>query len=114
MLKDWLEPPGTPLSRLPKAKDQSIHHLHFLYASLASMAPNKGKTESKQAAKAAKKTKQADKAAKKEAQAIQQASAKTKGKGKGKEERNDDEDEDLDAILERYRQEMEAVSFESS
>ncbi|KAL1410610.1 Kelch repeat-containing protein 3 [Vanrija albida] len=66
------------------------------------MAPNKN--AGKAAAKAAKKAKQADKAAKKEAQAIK---ATTKGKGKGKDV-NDDDDEDLDAILARYKAEMEA------
>ena len=63
------------------------------------MAPNKGITASKAAAKAAKKSKQAEKAAKKEIQAI-----KSKGKGKLQ-----DEEEDLEAILERYQQELQAV-----
>jgi len=64
------------------------------------MAPNKGVSASKGAAKAVKKSKQAEKAAKKELQAI-------KSKGKGKLE---DEEEDLEAILERYQQESQAVS----
>ena len=63
------------------------------------MAPNKGKSAAKNVAKAAKKTKQADKAAKKESLA-------TRSKGKGKLE---DEEEDLEAILERYQQELQAV-----
>lgn len=63
------------------------------------MAPNKGVTASKAAAKAAKKSKQNEKAAKKEGQAI-------RSKGKGKLE---DEEEDLEAILERYQQELQAV-----
>ncbi len=63
------------------------------------MAPNTGTSVSKVASKAAKKSKQADKAAKKEALAI-------KSKGKGKLE---DEEEDLEAILERYQQELQAV-----
>ncbi|EJT46220.1 hypothetical protein A1Q1_05177 [Trichosporon asahii var. asahii CBS 2479] len=66
-----------------------------------------GKTKSggagKAAAKAAKKEKQAEKAAKKEQQALKAA---TKGKAKGA--AADDDEEDLDAILERYKQEMEA------
>lgn len=61
----------------------------------------------KAAAKAAKKEKQAEKAAKKEQQALKAA---TKGKGKGG--AADDDEEDLDAILERYKKEMEAVSKE--
>ena len=63
------------------------------------MAPKKGISASKTAAKAAKKSKQADKAAKKESLAI-------RSKGKGKVE---DEEEDLEAILERYQQELQAV-----
>ena len=63
------------------------------------MAPNKGVTASKAAAKADKKSKQNEKAAKKEGQAI-------RSKGKGKLE---DEEEDLEAILERYQQELQAV-----
>ncbi|KAK1926781.1 hypothetical protein DB88DRAFT_181067 [Papiliotrema laurentii] len=69
------------------------------------MAPNKGASSGKAAAKAAKKAKQADKAAKKESQALK-AISKSKGKGKMVE----DEEEDLDAILERYQAEMRAVS----
>lgn len=72
-----------------------------------------GKTKSggagKAAAKAAKKEKQAEKAAKKEQQAVKAA---TKGKGKGAAAAADDE-EDLDAILERYKREMEAVSLKA-
>lgn len=59
----------------------------------------------KAAAKDKKKSKQADKAAKKEAAAIKASKGKVKG--------NDADDEDLDAILERYKQEMEAVSREA-
>lgn len=58
----------------------------------------------KAAAKAAKKEKQASKAAKKEAAAIKATTVKGKGKSK-----DADDEEDLDAILERYKQEMEAV-----
>lgn len=73
------------------------------------MPPKKGAASGKAAAKAAKKEKQAQKAAKKEAAAIK---ASTKGgKGKGKETSAADDDEDLDAILDRYKAEMEAVSF---
>ncbi len=75
------------------------------------MAPNKN--AGKAAAKAAKKTKQADKAAKKEAQAIKTVIG-GKGKGaKGKGKAGDaaaDEEDDLEAILERYQAEMQAVS----
>lgn len=72
-----------------------------------------GKTKSggagKAAAKAAKKEKQAEKAAKKEQQAL-----KASNKGKGKGAAADDDEEDLDAILERYKKEMEAVSLSSA
>lgn len=65
------------------------------------------KNAGKAAAKAAKKIKQADKAAKKESQAIKAAStAAAKGKGK---KADNDEEEDLEAILERYQAEMQAV-----
>ena len=63
------------------------------------MAPKKGTSASKVAAKAAKKSKQIDKAAKKEALAIE-----AKGKGKLV-----DEEEDLAVILERYQQELSVV-----
>ena len=68
------------------------------------MAPNKGANAGKTAAKAAKRAKQADKAARKEVQALKVSSNKAKGEAKLEE----DED-DLDAILERYQQEMQAV-----
>lgn len=67
------------------------------------MAPGK-KATGKDAAKYAKKEKQASKAAKKEAALIKSKG----GKSKGKDVNNDDED--LDAILDRYKAEMEAVS----
>lgn len=67
------------------------------------MAPNKGASASKAAAKAAKKAKQADKAAKKESQALKSATKKGKGK-------LEDEEDDLEAILARYQAEMAAVS----
>lgn len=70
------------------------------------MDTRKGATTGKASAKAAKKEKQASKAAKKEAAAIK---ATTKGKGKGPKEADDEED--LDAILDRYKAQMEAVSI---
>lgn len=71
------------------------------------MAPSK-KTGAggKAAAKAAKKEKQVTKAAKKETAAIK---ATAKGNGRGKDV--NDDDEDLDAILAKYKEEMEAVSI---
>ena len=70
------------------------------------MAPNKGASASKATAKASKKAKQADKAAKKDAQSVK--SNTVKGKGKSLLE---DEEEDLETILERYQQELQAVSL---
>jgi hypothetical protein len=71
------------------------------------MGAKKGANTGKAAAKAAKKEKQASKAAKKEAAAI-----KASSKGKGKAAKEEDE-EDLDAILNRYKAEMEAVRMHS-
>lgn len=72
------------------------------------MGTKKGANTGKAAAKAAKKEKQVSKAAKKEAAAI-----KASSKGKGKAAKEEDED-DLDAILDRYKAEMEAVSWYAS
>ncbi|BEJ13263.1 hypothetical protein CspHIS471_0304370 [Cutaneotrichosporon sp. HIS471] len=68
------------------------------------MPPKKGANTGKAAAKAAKKEKQVSKAAKKEAAAI-----KASSKGKGKAAKEEDE-EDLDAILDRYKAEIEALT----
>ena len=76
----------------------------LVFRGVTDMAPNKGSSTGKTAAKAAKKAKQADKAAKKEALVLRSAAVKGKGKAV-------DDDEDLEAILQRYQEEMQAVSL---